>query len=33
MPTAPRSFDRSATSDQVLQGIDLSGRFALVTGA
>jgi NAD(P)-dependent dehydrogenase (short-subunit alcohol dehydrogenase family) len=28
-----RSFDRSATSDQVLDGIDLTGRLALVTGA
>jgi NAD(P)-dependent dehydrogenase (short-subunit alcohol dehydrogenase family) len=33
MPPAPRSFDRSATSDQVLEGIDLAGRVALVTGA
>jgi NAD(P)-dependent dehydrogenase (short-subunit alcohol dehydrogenase family) len=28
-----RTFDRSATSDQVLEGIDLEGRVALVTGA
>lgn len=33
MSAAPRSFDRSATSDQVLEGIDLGGRTALVTGA
>jgi NAD(P)-dependent dehydrogenase (short-subunit alcohol dehydrogenase family) len=33
MPPAPRTFDRSSTSDQVLEGIDLSGRLALVTGA
>jgi NAD(P)-dependent dehydrogenase (short-subunit alcohol dehydrogenase family) len=28
-----RDFDRSSTADQVLEGIDLSGRTALVTGA
>ena len=28
-----RTFDRSATSDQVLEGIDQTGRLALVTGA
>jgi NAD(P)-dependent dehydrogenase (short-subunit alcohol dehydrogenase family) len=28
-----RSFDRGATSDQVLEGLDLAGRLALVTGA
>ena len=33
MARAPRRFDRSSTSDQVLEGIDLSGRTALVTGA
>ena len=33
MPPAPRSFDRSSTSDEVLDGIDLTGRTALVTGA
>ena len=33
MPPAPRRFDRTATSDQVLDGLDLSGRLALVTGA
>ena len=33
MPPAPRSFDRSSTSDEVLAGIDLTGRTALVTGA
>jgi len=33
MPPAPRSFDRSRTSDEVLDGIDLTGRTALVTGA
>ena len=33
MPPAPRSFDRSSTSDQVLAGIDLAGRTSLVTGA
>jgi len=33
MSPAPRSFDRTATSDQVLEGLDLSGRVALVTGA
>jgi NAD(P)-dependent dehydrogenase (short-subunit alcohol dehydrogenase family) len=33
MPPAPRRFDRSSTSDEVLDGIDLSGRTALVTGA
>jgi NAD(P)-dependent dehydrogenase (short-subunit alcohol dehydrogenase family) len=33
MPRAPRNFDRSATSDEVLEGIDLGGRTALVTGA
>jgi NAD(P)-dependent dehydrogenase (short-subunit alcohol dehydrogenase family) len=29
----PRRFDRSASSDQVLAGLDLAGRLALVTGA
>src|SRR5215470_2598966 len=33
MPRAARTFDRSSTSDQVLDGLDLSGRVALVTGA
>jgi len=33
MSPAPRSFDRTATSDQVLEGLDLSGGVALVTGA
>jgi NAD(P)-dependent dehydrogenase (short-subunit alcohol dehydrogenase family) len=33
MPPTPRSFDRSSTSDEVLDGIDLTGRLALVTGA
>jgi NAD(P)-dependent dehydrogenase (short-subunit alcohol dehydrogenase family) len=33
MPPTPRAFDRSATSDRVLEGIDLAGRVALVTGA
>lgn len=28
-----RSFDRASTSDQVLEGLDLRGRLALVTGA
>jgi NAD(P)-dependent dehydrogenase (short-subunit alcohol dehydrogenase family) len=28
-----RSFDRNSTSDQVLEGLDLHGRLALVTGA
>jgi NAD(P)-dependent dehydrogenase (short-subunit alcohol dehydrogenase family) len=28
-----RNFDRSASADQVLEGIDLTGRVALVTGA
>lgn len=28
-----RNFDRNATADQVLEGIDLAGRLALVTGA
>ena len=31
MPTA-RSFDQSSTAEQVLEGIDLSGRVAIVTG-
>jgi NAD(P)-dependent dehydrogenase (short-subunit alcohol dehydrogenase family) len=30
---APRRFDQHATADQVLEGIDLGGRQALVTGA
>jgi NAD(P)-dependent dehydrogenase (short-subunit alcohol dehydrogenase family) len=33
MSPAPRTFDRHSTSDQVLEGIDLGGRVALVTGA
>ncbi len=33
MPPAPRRFDRTSTSDEVLAGIDLAGRLALVTGA
>jgi NAD(P)-dependent dehydrogenase (short-subunit alcohol dehydrogenase family) len=33
MPPAARTFDRRTTSDQVLEGIDLTGRVALVTGA
>jgi NAD(P)-dependent dehydrogenase (short-subunit alcohol dehydrogenase family) len=33
MPPAPRRFDRSSTSDQVLEGLDLSDRLVLVTGA
>src|SRR5262245_24902534 len=32
MPTA-RHFDQSSTAEQVLEGIDLSGRVAIVTGA
>jgi NAD(P)-dependent dehydrogenase (short-subunit alcohol dehydrogenase family) len=31
--TAPRRFDKSSTTDQVLDGIDLAGKTALVTGA
>lgn len=31
--TAPRRFDKSSTTDQVLDGIDLAGRTAIVTGA
>jgi NAD(P)-dependent dehydrogenase (short-subunit alcohol dehydrogenase family) len=30
---APRRFDRSSTADQVLEGIDLTGKVAIVTGA
>jgi len=33
MAPAPRSFDRSSTSDEVLDGLDLTGRTVLVTGA
>src|SRR5262245_16502228 len=29
----PRRFDATATTDQVLEGLDLSGKLALVTGA
>ena len=32
MPT-PRRFDKSSTADQVLDGIDLAGKVAIVTGA
>ena len=32
MPT-PRRFDKDSTTDQVLEGIDLSGKVAIVTGA
>jgi NAD(P)-dependent dehydrogenase (short-subunit alcohol dehydrogenase family) len=31
--TAPRRFDKSSTTDQVLDGIDLAGKVAVVTGA
>jgi NAD(P)-dependent dehydrogenase (short-subunit alcohol dehydrogenase family) len=30
---APRRFDKSSTTDQVLDGIDLAGKVAIVTGA
>lgn len=30
---APRRFDKSSTTDQVLEGIDLAGKVAIVTGA
>src|SRR5262245_36281392 len=33
MPPTARRFDRTSTSDQVLDGIDLGGRLVLVTGA
>jgi NAD(P)-dependent dehydrogenase (short-subunit alcohol dehydrogenase family) len=32
MPT-PRRFDKDSTTDQVLEGIDLTGKVAIVTGA
>src|SRR4030095_2476921 len=32
MPSA-RRFDKSSTTDQVLDGIDLTGKVAIVTGA
>jgi NAD(P)-dependent dehydrogenase (short-subunit alcohol dehydrogenase family) len=31
--TAPRRFDKTSTTDQVLDGIDLAGKVAVVTGA
>jgi NAD(P)-dependent dehydrogenase (short-subunit alcohol dehydrogenase family) len=31
--TAPRRFDKTSTTDQVLDGIDLTGKVAIVTGA
>ena len=30
---APRRFDKTSTADQVLEGIDLAGKVAIVTGA
>jgi short-subunit dehydrogenase len=30
---ASRRFDKTSTTDQVLEGIDLAGKVAIVTGA